>query len=511
MNKTVTKAAAVIMTLFIMIFTMTGCGSSSSSSTTTTTAASKTSSSSTDTSDRYSDRDCDATYDESTATKITLSKTKATVSGDGAKYSNGVITISDKGTYIISGILSDGQIIVDADDTDKVQIVLNGVSLTCKDAAPIYVRNADKVFITLAEGTTNTVSDSSAASYSQPDTDVTIDGAIFSTCDLTVNGSGNLTVKAGYKHGIVSQDDLKITGGNITVTATKAALRGNDSVMIKDGTLKLTSGTDAIHSKAVVYIDGGTLTISAGDDGMHADTDLTINGGTVNITKSYEGIEGSTVTINDGTISVVSSDDGINAAGGSDTTSTSTDDKFGGQSQPASSTAYVITINGGYVYVNASGDGIDSNGSIVFAGGTTVVAGPTENNNAPLDSGDGTGCTITVTGGLLLAVGSTGMLDLPESNDIYTTSLNASSGTQVTICDSDGKVVCTLKVPKTAAGLIFGGTDCSDYTIYTGGTYSGTLDANGFATGGTLSGGTKVSTGGTIGGAGSMGGGMMKR
>ena len=105
MNKTVTKAAAVIMTLFIMIFTMTGCGSSSSSSTTTTTAASKTSSSSsTDTSDRYSDRDCDATYDESTATKITLSKTKATVSGDGAKYSDGVLTISDEGTYIISGL-----------------------------------------------------------------------------------------------------------------------------------------------------------------------------------------------------------------------------------------------------------------------------------------------------------------------------------------------------------------------------------------------------------------------
>lgn len=272
-------------------------------------------------SDMFTERDLSGDYDESSAVKISLSGSKASCDSSSVKIDGQTVTISSEGVYILSGSLSDGQIVVDADDQAKVQLVLDGAEITNDSTAAIYVKGGDKVFLTLADGSENKLAVTGA--YEAID-DNNIDSVVYSKSDLTVNGSGSLTVTAKAGHGIVSKDDLKLTGGTVTVAAEKKALSGNDSVRIADGTYNLTSGTDAIHAEdsdkatGFVYISGGTLNIEAGDDAIHAHTDLTVDGGTINVTKSYEGLEGNTITVNAGEIDVTSSDDGFNAAGGND-------------------------------------------------------------------------------------------------------------------------------------------------------------------------------------------------
>ena len=237
----------------------------------------------------YSDYELDDSYDESSAALITLSGdsaesngTSVTISGSTVTISGSTVTISREGCYILRGELTDGQIIVDAGDTDQVQLVLDGVSITCSDSSPILVRNADKVKVTLAADSENTLTD--GASYAEDDDNP--DAALFSKDDLILNGSGTLTATGNYKHGIAGNDDLVITGGTYNVTSVSHALRGNDSVCILDGTFNLTSEKDGIQAsntedadKGWVQIDGGTYTITSSGDGIQAETDLTINGG----------------------------------------------------------------------------------------------------------------------------------------------------------------------------------------------------------------------------------------
>lgn len=238
---------------------------------------------------KYTDRDLAGTYDEATATKIVCSKTTATVEGKGAVVSNGTITISKAGVYVLSGTLQNGQVIVDAQKTDKVQIVLKGVQITCENNAPIYVKQSDKVFLTLAEGTTNTVTDGKDYALGAEETEP--NAAIFSKSDLTINGTGELTVTANHNHGIFSKDDLVVASGTITVTALGDGLKGKDSVAIKDGTIAITAGGDGIQSsnatdttKGWIAIDGGTFTINAEKDGVQAETELVIGAGVLGIT-----------------------------------------------------------------------------------------------------------------------------------------------------------------------------------------------------------------------------------
>lgn len=282
--------------------------------------------------DMFTERDLEVGYDESSAVKINLADDSTTVTvGDdaetdasetngtkaaesemdeteaasnGVSISGNIITITKEGTYVLSGALSEGQIIVDADSA-KVQIVLDNADITCASSAAIYVKNADKTFITLAEGSENILMNT--AEYEAID-DNNIDAVIFSKDDLTLNGKGTLTINSEYGHGIVSKDDLKLVSGTCNITAKKHALSGKDSVRIAAGTYNLTSGKDGIHSenadddeKGFVYIASGDFTIESTGDGIDAsyvvqiddgDFDITAGGGAENATKTHNDMPG---------------------------------------------------------------------------------------------------------------------------------------------------------------------------------------------------------------------------
>lgn len=241
-----------------------------------------------DTSALFSDRDLDGSYDESTAVAIQLNGDSAvcdsnTVSIDGTR-----ITLTGEGVYLLSGTLTDGQIVVDAGENDKVQLVLNGVDMTSADSAAIYALEADKVFLTLADGTDNTLSN--GGEYVAIDEN-NIDAVVFAKTDLTLNGTGSLTINAAAGHGVVSKDDLVITQGSYTVTAASHGLSGKDSVSIAGGSFAITAGKDGIHAENAddlslgsLYIESGSFTIAAQGDAVSASGAAEIDGGTFEMT-----------------------------------------------------------------------------------------------------------------------------------------------------------------------------------------------------------------------------------
>ena len=292
----------------------------------------------------FTDCEKSGSYKASEAVKITLNKTTATVSGSGAKADGSTITITEEGVYVVSGTLEDGQIIVDASDSDKVQIVLDGVHINCETNAAIYVREADKVFITLAENSSNTLGGGNE--YTQID-DNTVDSVIFSKSNLVCNGTGSLTIEADYKHGIVSKDDLVITGGTYKIAAADNGITAKDQIKILNGSFDIDAANSAVkakntddaelgniyiaggiftieaeqdgfHATGSIVVDDGTITVNSGDDGFHAELDTVIHGGTILVEKSNEGLEGKRVVVNGGDITVNASDDGANAAGSGD-------------------------------------------------------------------------------------------------------------------------------------------------------------------------------------------------
>ena len=216
-------------------------------------------------SEYYTDRDVNGTYDESEATVITLSGSSASASGTNASAvsaSNGVVTITEKGTYILTGSL-DGQVIVSADDAAKVQLVLQNATISCEDSAAIWIQSADKVFLTLADGTTNTVK--TGDSFDLANGEDEPDAGVFSKEDLTINGSGTLIVDTGYQDGVVSKDDLKICGGTIVITAEDDGIRGKDSVRILDGDITITTNSgNGIKATNEEESDRGYIRIAVG-------------------------------------------------------------------------------------------------------------------------------------------------------------------------------------------------------------------------------------------------------
>lgn len=240
-----------------------------------------------DTSDMFTGRDMETDYEESESAVITLSGTGASCDSAAVQISGSTVTIIDEGTYILSGTLDDGMIIVNADDADKVQLVLNGVEIASADSAAIYVLSADKVFITTAAGTDNILSN--GGEYVAID-DNNIDAVIFAKSDLTLNGEGTLTIEAAAGHGIVSKDDLVLAGGTYDIIAASHGISGKDSVRIAAGTYTIESGKDGIHAEntdnadlGFVYIADGDFHITAQGDGISAGSYLLVKDGTYQI------------------------------------------------------------------------------------------------------------------------------------------------------------------------------------------------------------------------------------
>jgi hypothetical protein len=565
----------------------------------------------------YDDSDLDDTWSNSTASFITLADGSVRFDGTGASVNGSKVTITAAGTYVISGTVTDGQIVVDLEEKGLVKLVLNGADLTCLSSAPIYIKNASKAVITLAEGTQNHVTDGD--SYVLEEDSDEPNAAIFSKEDLTINGSGALLVTANYNHGIVGKDDLKIVSGTITIAAVNDGLKGRDCIGVRDGvitvnaggdglqanndedpgkgyvdiqggTLDLTAGEDGIqaettllvaagdltlttgggsanssgdansdwgdwgqdrqggwpgdttattdgadadsatdgttaaasttakglkvagalfieggiisidssddslHSNNSIHIDGGTVTLTSGDDGIHADTTLEIDGGELTVTKSYEGIESAVITINNGTLHITASDDGINVAGGVDASSIS-GRRGAGAFTPNENNR--LNINGGYVMVDAAGDGIDCNGRMFMTAGTVLINGPTQSMNGALDYlGE-----FTISGGYLVAAGSTGMAQAPsDSSTQYSVMVNFGSaqpaGTLVHIQDESGADILTFAPAKQYQSVVFSSADIREgatYTVYSGGSSTGT-DTDGLYQGGGYTPGTEYAT-----------------
>lgn len=415
---------SLLLTCTLLLSLLSGCGQTSStgsdnndgsnsvvsSSENSDNASSDTSAeNTTDVSELFSDRDFETDYDESKSAKITLSGDSASCSSDAVEISGSTITIKDEGTYILSGTLDNGMIIVNADKTDKTQLVLNNVSIHSETSAPVYILQADKVFITIAEGSSNTLSN--GGTFTAID-DNNIDAVIFSKEDLTLNGAGTLTITSPAGHGIVSKDSLKLTSGTYDISSASHALTGKDDVCIANANFTLTSGKDGIHAEntddtalGLVYIQSGTFTIASEGDGISAASYMQIDDGNFNIisgggsanaeNKTSDswgnfmggGMGGGGRVPGSGKNSTMGNSAGKASATGSagtdlngTATDTGTDNTTDTDSDDDSTSIKAIkasgnlTINGGTFTIDSADDSIHSNASITVHGGTFDIA-----------------------------------------------------------------------------------------------------------------------------------------
>lgn len=298
-------------------------------------------------SDYFTDRDLEQTADLTDAVTYEVK--------DGED-----ITITEEGVYVLTGEASEVTVIVEADKEAKVQLVLDGLAITNTDAPAIYVKSADKVFVTTADSENSL---SVSGSFTS-DGDTNTDAVIFSKDDLVINGSGTLNISSS-DNGISSKDALKVTGGTLNVSSSADALEANDGIYVADGQITIQSGKDGFHAEdgdddtvGEIYIAGGTLKVTAKDDGIQGTTVVRIAGGTIDVAAA-EGIEGTDVEIDDGTVAISASDDGINA------------------SSKSSACPVALVINGGSISITmAAGDtdALDSNGSLYINGGTVDIS-----------------------------------------------------------------------------------------------------------------------------------------
>lgn len=394
-------------------------------------------------------------------TEIILSDSGISVTGSGATVSGSTVTITEKGSYLISGSLSDGRIIVNAEKADgsTVRLFLNGITVNCSYGAPLYIQSAKKTVITLCDGTLNSLSDSDAGADDEQK------GCLYSRDDTVINGSGSLSVD-GKHNGIHCLNDLRIQGGTVTVSSKNHGIKGNDSVIISEGAISVECGGDGIKTdnteeadKGFILVTGGSITVDAGDDGFHADRSLTVNGGTITVTNSYEGLEATEIYVNGGTIDITASDDGVNAA---DCISDAPSGWGGGMK---AQNGVTLEMNGGYLHINASGDGFDSNNTAVMTGGTLIIEGPTDSGNGAIDYE----ASFTITGGTLIAVGASGMTAMPSAGTQCAFMTNvpaAKAGSTVSVCDSDGNELFSTVCSKAFGNVVF-----SSPELETGRTY----------------------------------------
>ena len=321
------------------------------------------------TEEMFTDRDLSGEYDREESVSITLDGESALCDSSEVAVSDHVVTITAEGVYVLSGSY-DGMIVVEAGDSDKVQIVLDGAQIRNETNAAIYAKEADKVFLTLAEGSQNSLF---SGGYTDVDGDH-IDGAVFAKCDLTFNGTGSLTVEAAEGHGIVSKDDLALADAALTVTAAEHGLEGKDSVRVSGGQLNITSGKDGIHAendddaeKGYVYLGGGQIVIVSDGDGISAGSSLQVDGGAFDVLSGGGSTNGTAardengdvvsakafkadgaMVINGGTLVVNAQDDALHAGGD-------------------------LTVNGGTLQLATGDDGLHSDGTTTVAGGSVDI------------------------------------------------------------------------------------------------------------------------------------------
>lgn len=427
------------------------CGGNSvqNAGTSSTSAQATATSVSVDTSEMFTDRDLEIGYDQETAVAITLSGDSAVCDSDAVEISGTTITICDEGTYILTGSLEDGMVIVNAQDADKVQLVLDNVQITSATSAAIYVLEADKVFLTTAADSDNALSN--GGSYEAID-DNNIDAVLFSKADLTLNGAGTLTINAAAGHGVVSKDDLVVTSGTYQITAASHGLSGKDSVRIAGGTFTIVSGKDAVQAEndedaslGFLYVAGGSFDLTAEGDGLSASSYLLVEEGTFQ----------------------------IQTGGGSANAVQDTQETFGPEAwQQAEDTqetqdtvstkglkaATNLTITGGSFVLDCADDGLHSNGDLTLAGGSFEIA--TGDDGLHADT------TVTI---------SQGELNITQSYEgIEGLSIYISGGTISLVASDDGL---------NAAG----GTDSSGFGGRGGDTFGATEGALIEISGGTLS------------------------
>lgn len=407
-----------------------------------------------DTSALFSDRDLDGSYDESTAVAIQLNGDSAVCDSNAVSIDGTRITLTGEGVYLLSGTLTDGQIVVDAGENDKVQLVLSGVDITSADSAAIYALEADKVFLTLADGTENTLSN--GGEYIAIDEN-NIDAVVFAKTDLTLNGTGSLTLNAAAGHGVVSKDDLVITQGSYTVTAASHGLSGKDSVSIAGGSFTIAAQGDAVSASGAAEIDGGTFELTTGEGsasvtmsssdttgpgrpgeqvfqeetaaaeedtvsqkGIKAEGGLTIGGGTFTLDTADDGLHtGRELLITDGAFTLSSGDDAIHADGALTIQNGSFTIPYCYEGIEGLS----ITVEGGTFTITSHDDGLNAAGGADSSG----FGG----RNPDQFSADGSDSFITINGGSFTIV-SIG--DCVDSNG----DLTINGGTLDLTCNGSG-------------------------------------------------------------------------
>ena len=397
--------------------------------------------------------------------------TETTIEGQGAEVSNNKVTITKAGTYSVSGKVEDGQIIVDAGKEDKVYLILNGADINCSNSAPIYVKNAKKAIISLAEGTENNITDGETYVF-EDESSNDPNAAIFSKDDMTIIGSGKLTVNANYNNGIASNDDLKIQSGNIIVNAKNNGIKGKDCINVTDGNITINSKGDGMKadnttddSKGYIYIEGGKININSEQDGIQAETELLVadgyitiktGGGSENSTKANQSLgqtQGEAPALPDGQtqggqppqlpdgqtqgerpempqdMKQPSNNQDTNSNTNT-STNTSTDESTSMKALKATTN---IIIDGGTFNIDSEDDSIHSNANAIINGGTFEIASGDDgiHSDTQLDINGGTinisksyegieSTTININDGSIHLVASDDGINAAGGNDIST-------------------------------------------------------------------------------------------
>lgn len=457
----------------------------------------------------FTDRDKEVGYDEEKCVAITLSDDGSSCDNTSVAIDGQTITITEEGTYLLSGSLSNGSVVVATDENVKVRLILNGVVINNDSSAAVYVQSADKVFITLAPDSENKLSN--GGTYEAVD-DNNIDSVIFSKSDLTLNGSGSLTITAKAGHGIVSKDDLVITGGTYAITAASQGLSGKDSIRILDGDFTITSGKDALHSenednseKGFVYIAGGNFNLTASGDGISASGNMTLldgmytmttGGGSENGKDHQEGGPGGQGgpgggMDNPGEDLMTSGERPMESRGEMpDNGQMMEQPDRSDEETETEETTGTIEISGGHTEIDAEGDGIDANGILTISGGETYVSGSTGDGDGALDYET----DAVITGGILVAAGSSGMAvnfgDNSTQGSILVNLDRQEAGTDIVLTDASGTELINWQPSKQYTSVVIscpGIAQGESYTLKAGTSETTvTMDSLIYGTGNTM-------------------------